>query len=121
VRLEVAKRKGKARMLWFTSKGERRSLVVSHGNGCVFLSALSYSEFTRETLPPSLPAALLRRNDELTIGGWAMNTDDPDIDLTCQYCFPAAEVTPENFRVACLALVEETHELDESLEKDGLL
>jgi hypothetical protein len=120
---KIVKRSGNTRVLHFDGQGivEHRALFVGHGKGGLYLSAISYSEFTKDTMPRGLAAVLLERNDELSIGGWAMNTDDPEIDLTCQYTFPASEVTVDSFRTACLSLVEEAHEFDKSLSERGLL
>jgi hypothetical protein len=119
---DVDERQGNFIALFFRVNGEAdRRVCVVCGEAVLVFFTLSNADFRPRDLPPELPAALLRRNDDLFLSAWAMDTEDDEVSLSCRYCVAPDALTPEFFKRVCLSLVNEVTEFDARLSERGLM
>jgi hypothetical protein len=100
-----------------------RHVIVRHpeGDPLMAFTAICRAKFTKRTLPNGMLAGLIEHNDELPLGGWAIEDDDGTISLKLKYTALAAGVDAEYFGRICTMMLMEVATIEAEMQERGVL
>lgn len=101
----------------------QRHVIVRHPDGDPLMgfTAICRGKFTDRTMPNAMLAGLLEHNNELPLGGWAIEDEDGTISLRLKYTALAAGVDAEYFGRICTMMLQDVAIIETEMHTRGVL
>lgn len=101
----------------------QRTVYIRHKPGSKVMTFTSFcrAEFSEHTLPDDLLPAMMARNCESPIGGWAADLENGIVTLGLIYMGFAAAFDAANFKTICSLMIDEVAFIEGKLHSKGLL
>lgn len=100
-----------------------RHVIVRHpeGDPLMAFTAICRAKFPAHKMPNAMLAGLLEHNDELPLGGWAIEEEDGSISLKLKYTALAAGVDAEYFGRLCTVMLMDVATIEAEMHERGVL
>ena len=99
----------------------QRTVYVSASASSLAFAVPSQTDFSEYDLPDGLLEAMLFRNDDVGMGGWAAKEVGGKVSLILQYACIASSLDAHGFKSVVTALLSEVADLEAHLSRKGLI